>query len=241
MKKQNFFSALAVCLTAIPTAATENKKLYPSQFGQDKYMNEQFFKNKRNGVFVDIGAFDGIIGSNTSFFENELGWTGICIEPIPEIFEKLQKNRSCICIKGCIADSDGPGTFLQICGIEVLSGLLAHYDPRHMARAERELRAHWRNGTLEKTQDKKIIEVDCYTLETILTTYNIYHIDYLSIDTEGNELSILKSIDFEKFDIDIIDVENNYKNPEFKKFLEGKGYKFVKKMGVDEIYQKIKK
>ena len=51
---------------------------YKSQFGQDKFLNENIFKNKRNGVFIDIGAHDGITYSNSYVFEKQLDWTGIC-------------------------------------------------------------------------------------------------------------------------------------------------------------------
>ena len=44
-----------------------------SQFQQDKFVYENYFKNKQNGFFVDIGAYDGEIDSNSLFFEN-LGW-----------------------------------------------------------------------------------------------------------------------------------------------------------------------
>jgi hypothetical protein len=49
----------------------------------------QKIKDKENGVFVDIGAHDGETDSNSLFFEN-LGWKGFCIEPNPEMFNKLQ-------------------------------------------------------------------------------------------------------------------------------------------------------
>ena len=65
---------------------------YYSQFGQDKYLNENFFHNKSNGTYVDIGAHDGITGSNTYFFDL-LGWEGICFEPLPEIYNQLVINR----------------------------------------------------------------------------------------------------------------------------------------------------
>ena len=64
-------------------------------------------------------------------------------------------------------------------------------------------------------------------------------IDYLSIDTEGGELNILQSIDFDKVTIYIIDVENNYNDPNFKLFLESKGYRLVAHLEFDEIYQKL--
>ena len=54
------------------TANASDLKAAPVQFDQDKILNEGLFRNKKNGVFVDIGAYDGICGSNTYFFEKHL-------------------------------------------------------------------------------------------------------------------------------------------------------------------------
>ena len=56
-------------------------KMLPSQCGQDKFLVENIFKEKRNGFFVDVGAHDGVYISNTAVFEKEYSWSGICIEP----------------------------------------------------------------------------------------------------------------------------------------------------------------
>jgi len=54
---------------------------------QDKYLNETIFKNKKNGFFVDIGAYDGITHSNTYFFEKKLNSSlDLKIEHEPEFF-----------------------------------------------------------------------------------------------------------------------------------------------------------
>lgn len=203
-----------------------------SQCGQDKYVFENFFKDKKGGVFVDIGANDGVTYSNTLFFEKNLGWTGICIEPIPTVFEKLKANRKSKCIQGCISDKPGVTQFLWLNGpSEMLSGIYENLDPRHLQRINREV--NQLGGSIETLQ------VKCYKLNDLLLDNNIKFVDYMSIDTEGGELEILKSIDFSSIDIDVIDVENNYASPEFKIFLESKGYKLMVG-GQDEIYRKIK-
>ena len=115
----------------IPYSGASQVSFY-SQSGQDRFIFNTFFKNKREGTFVEIGANDGIKFSNTYFFEKHLGWQGICIEPMSGPFEELQKNRNCICVKGCITDMPGTKDFLLITGYsEMLSGLLEKYDPRH--------------------------------------------------------------------------------------------------------------
>lgn len=72
--------------------------MYHSKYRQDEILNTLFFNNKTNGVFVDIGAFDGVHDSDTFFYENVLGWTGLCLEIIPSTFERLKDNRTCICV-----------------------------------------------------------------------------------------------------------------------------------------------
>lgn len=208
--------------------------LYYSQCGQDTFVHKTFFKNKHDGIFVDIGAHDGITFSNTYFFEKELGWAGICIEPMPYMFEKLQNNRSCICIHGCIAEKNTIAPFLFLDGpSNMLSGLLTEYDPRHMKRIFNEL--YELGGSI------KILKMNCIALNDLLEQYGFYTVDYLSIDTEGNELKILQSIDFNRFSIHIIDVENNYNIPDIGTFLATKGYRKITQLGGDEIYEKINK
>lgn len=90
---------------------------YYSQLGQDRYVHEHFFKNKRNGVFVDIGAYDGITGSNSLFFEKELGWSGLCIEPLPEPFAKLKTIRNCQLVNTCVAAQEGLVEFIKVKGM----------------------------------------------------------------------------------------------------------------------------
>jgi FkbM family methyltransferase len=203
-----------------------------SQFGQDQFVKDNFFTDKKDGIFVDIGAHDGKTINNTLMFEQS-GWKGICIEPMELIFEKLIRNRSCICIQGCISDTAGVQEFFHVISgnlhVEMLSGLASKYTKEHRRRVEREL---------ERTGGKlEVIIVQCYLLHAILDEHHMDHIDYLSIDTEGGELDILKTIDFSKVPITVIDVENNNPNDRsIQIFLENKGYMYIKRLGVDEIY-----
>lgn len=203
---------------------------YHSQHGQDKFIHQNFFPNTQHGIFVEIGANDGVTFSNTLFFEKTLQWSGICIEPIPARFIDLQKNRHCICVNGCIANDSLTKDFLLVTGYsEMLSGLLEKYDPRHLARIERELKEHGGN--------QEVIKVQCYMLENLLHEYGISKVDYLSIDTEGGELEILKSIDYTSIIISIISVENAYNTSDIRKFMISKGYEYVTKIGADEIFK----
>ena len=196
--------------------------------GQDLIVAELLNK-KRNGVFVDIGANDGITISNTYYFEKKLGWTGLCIEPIPAVYEKLKNNRTCHTLNACITDHEGISEFLQIEGpAEMLSGLVDKYDEQHKHRIDKTLKRL--GGT------KKTIEVECLRLGTALERFDVSSIDFLSLDTEGGELDILKSIDFSRMPVLAISVENNYFTLEIREYLSTYGFQHHGTIGIDEIY-----
>ena len=202
---------------------------FTSQYGQDCFVIERL-GGKRAGVFVEVGAFDGVTLSNTWTLEQKLGWTGIAVEPSPTAFALLKRNRSCVVVNGCIAATPGTALFLEIEGpAAMLSGVVAHYDPRHMARIERELKAD--GGS------RREIEVPCFPLDGLAATHGVTHIDYLSIDTEGGELAILQSIDFSRLDVNLISVENNYGDPQLRSLLDLAGFRLVARLACDEIYQ----
>ena len=202
---------------------------YYSQIGQDKFVNEKIFQGMEKGFFVDIGAHNGINLSKSYFFEQQKNWNGICVEPIPEVFELLRKNRKCICIEGAISSENGYQDFLQIQGpIEMLSGLVDKFGFRDIERIDIALQ--------ERGGSCKVIKVKTYTLQSILDDHNVTHIDLLSIDSEGAELAILQSIDFKKVKIECIVTENNYQEKSVEEFLTMQGYRLAEKLVHDDVF-----
>lgn len=190
----------------------------------DQYIKEKFFPNTNNGYFVDIGAHNGIDINNTYYFET-IGWEGICFEPIPEIFSQLKNNRKCTVSNKAISDQKGTANFFSIKGYsDMLSGLVDKYPQQHIARINREIDQY--------NQDFDYIEVECSTFDSEIKNTNI---DLLSIDVEGAELDILKTIDFTKYNIKIMIVEYNYNNPELLQLLENNNFEIITQVGVDLI------
>jgi len=72
----------------------KNIHRFYGQHGEDQYLYEMFFKDKRNGFFVELGALDGVTFSNTLFFQQNLDWGGILIEPCKSSYDKLVSNRA---------------------------------------------------------------------------------------------------------------------------------------------------
>ena len=62
------------------------------QAQQPFIINQNIFKNRiKNGFFIEAGAYDGEVFSNTLFYELKQNWTGLLIEPNPDAFEELNK------------------------------------------------------------------------------------------------------------------------------------------------------
>jgi FkbM family methyltransferase len=198
-----------------------------SQFEQDKYLYNTFFQNKYNpGYFIDIGAHDGVTGSNTFLFE-KLGWKGICFEPLPSVYEKLKINRKCQTRQIALSNNKGKEQFFVIEGYsEMLSGLVSNYEQEHIFRINKELK--------EFEQNYEYIEVECSTFnEEVKNT----KIDILSIDTEGSESKIIQSINFDKYQISFLIFEMNYYNEELINFLNSKNFTLIHRTGPDLIYK----
>jgi len=203
--------------------------MYYSQEGQDKFLDTQIFKGSRNHVFVDIGAHNGVTISNSLFFEQTRNWTGLLVEPLPDVFEELVRNRPNTPAERCaVSEVEGNVQFLKVSGYsEMTSGIVDHYDPRHRMRIQNEVRTMGGDST--------IINVPSYRLSSLLEKHGLSHVHYLSIDVEGSEFSVLKSIDFSKVFIDVIGFENNYNDVSepIVRYLQEKGYRRIPCSGVD--------
>ena len=200
-------------------------KQYSSQSGQDKIIHEVFFKDYSSGFFIELGAYDGITGSNCLFFEKFKNWDGIAIEASETQFVKLEKNRSCTTVKTVIGERVEKVEFIEVTqGFTQMSGI--NYE-----NYSKSLDIFDSNGK-NKIEKRTAITttVDSFLREGMV-------VDFMSIDIEGNEMGVLKSIDFKKYEIRVICLENNTpEKQDFNAFLCKKGFCFFDRVGVDEIY-----
>jgi len=204
-----------------------------SQLRQDLNVLESF-NFKQNGYFVDIGASDGISLSNTYILEKEYNWKGICVEPILSDFIKLQNCRNtAICINKAVYNTSNLKMKFAIKNFNMCSGLVETMDDKVLI----DNKYYDRSVNYDL---KEIIDVYTITLNDLLEFCNAPNfIEYLSLDTEGSELEILKSVDFNKYKFGIIDVEHNFVEPrrnQIRNLLESNGYKFNKENNFDDNY-----
>jgi FkbM family methyltransferase len=200
-----------------------NEKFF-SQAGQDKIIKNHFFQNNKNGFFIEIGAYDGIIGSNCCHFEKFLNWEGIAIEASKIQYDKLKNNRKCKTVNKAISNKIKDVEF-----VEVIEGLT------QMSGINNENNTAIEIINNNKNSKTKISKITTTTFEEEIKS-NL-EIDYLSIDIEGEELDLLKSIDFNKYTIKVISVENNVPDKfNYNTFFKSKNFSFFDRIGQDEIF-----
>lgn len=209
---------------------------FNGQFEQDKIVYELFFKNKKNGTFLEIGASGA---SNCRFFEEEMDWDGIAIDGYEDLYKDIKNTRKCTVLHKILSDVEGDDEFIEIKGYGIgLSGLMSKMSEEQKLRIKKVLTKETLHPSKEN-KGAKIKKVKTETLCNLLEEYKVYHIDFLSIDTEGSELDILSTVDFNKINIDVITIEDNYNDPVYSKFFIDRGYKLAKQTGVDKIFSKI--
>ena len=190
-----------------------------SQLNQDMKVLKHF-NFKKNGFFIEAGANDGVKHSNKYYLEKKYNWKGICIEPIPDLFNKLKKNRNSINIQEVLYDINNKKIDISLAELDGFSGI--------------------KNDMEHKPKIIKSFTFKTKTLTKVLDENNApSNIDYLSLDTEGSELKILNGLDFDKYKFNYINVEHNNKEPrrkEMKKLLLSKGYKYLGENKWDDIY-----
>lgn len=190
---------------------------YFSQYGQDKWLAETLQPGGKPGVFCEIGAYDGVVFSNTCYLEKHLGWTGVAVEPVPETYARLVANRSCRTVQGCVGARSGRAHFLEVSGYpKMLSCMVDSCDSEQLQRIRSEAAIH--GGTFRE------IEVTVYNINELLDAEGVCDVDYMSIDVEGAEYEIIRSLDFGKRSIGIISVESNYNDCRVPATLIRQGY-----------------
>lgn len=194
--------------------------LSQSQIKQDLFvLTELGFK--KGGYFVEFGATNGKLLSNTHLLEKEFSWNGILAEPARCWHDELSKNRSCNIEKNCVWTH---------------SGLVLNFN--EVSAPELSTIQQFNNSDGHSLSREKGLSYDVQTISLLdlLKKHNApRQIDYLSIDTEGSEFDILNQFDFDAYDIKIITCEHNY-TP-----MRGKIEALLSKKGYSRKYMGISK
>ena len=201
-----------------------NQTKFYGQAGEDKIMLQYFSKNGvplYGGVFIEIGAFDGLAYSNSKFYEDELLWTGLLVEPHPETFTKLLKNRPnprVVKSMGAVCLNE---TKKEMIGYGPMAGRADTQDPVHK----------------QKWKEEKVWEVQCSPMSKYVNDAYLSRVDLFSLDVEGGEYDVLVTFPFETVKVYAILVELNgregteEKDAKCREVLQSKGFEYIQNLG----------
>ena len=202
-------------------------------FGEDLFI-KNYYKNKKKGFYVDVGAYHPLEGSNTHLLYKK-GWTGLNIDInyySIKIFNFLRKND--LNIHSGISNKKTKLTMYYRKEINMLNTL-----------DEKIAKIHFRNG-----YSKRIIKVNTLNFFISKNFKKLDKIDFMNIDVEGVELDVLKSLNFKAYKPKLICIEIHNKNNMFDtryqylksndiyNFLIKKKYKVVWKKKYSFIFEK---
>lgn len=188
--------ALATTACDAPDVASDTPldvlELGPAHYSQDdeELIIRHFFGDRREGFFVDVGAYHWKVGSTTLYLENRLGWSGIAVDALARFEPGYRENRPNTRFFAYIV-TDRSGEDMTIYVRDALTSL----DPEHSNQFE---------AVLEKPVPE---QVETITLDDLLEREGIESIDFLSMDIEGHEPTALAGFDIERFRPELVCIE----------------------------------
>lgn len=186
----------------------KNMNLSKSQIYQDLFVIYHL-KEKKNGSFIEIGGGNGVDLSNTYIHEKKFLWKGIICEPVKESQKKIKKVRKAILEKRPISQFSKKNVNFFVNNDPYQSSLKA---------------SRYRSG--------KYI-TDTISLNHLIKFHKFdKNIDYISIDTEGNEIDIIKKFNFKKYKVNFFTIEHN-----FNRYKREKIFKIMTKNGFKRVYK----
>lgn len=223
----------------LPAASDSQYQFKDVKSAYSTHLNGQFnqaqnisglLKNMKNGFFIECGAADGESFSNSLLFEMRHQWTGLLIEANPYSFSQLKAtNRKAYSINACLSPTPYPQR-IQFEAMEntLLSGLKV---------GGKSVRDNWRSDYDRKVKDS--VTAQCFPFYSILLAIGNPTVHYFSLDVEGVEVDVLKTIPWDKVDIKVLSIE--YTHIDWRtamRLMEKNGYQYKYNVGEDMIFVK---
>ena len=203
-----------------PTVAADANALRPlvpeplySQ-GNEESIIRDFFRDRTNGFFLDVGAAWPIANSNTYYLESHLGWSGIAVDALPEYGPSWEESRPRSRFYSYLV-TDRAGTVETFYRSE-LTGVSSY-------------RREGAQGPSGKTAYEET-EVPSITLNHLLEASGVSRVDFVSMDIEGAELMALAGFDIDRFRPELVCIEAKAVNRTgIFEYFEAHGYERIER------------
>jgi FkbM family methyltransferase len=176
-----------------------------------------FFNNKTNGFYVDVGANDPVIGSQTYHLE-QLGWDGLLVEPLAYLADMLREKRNARVAQFACSAPDNHNKKLQF----LMAGVYSTLN---------------KNPIAIGANSNEYAEVTCKTLNSILEENGVQpNFDFISIDIEGHEIEMFKGFTLQKWQPVLVLLEDHVTNHEKHHHMQKNGYKLLMRTAMNSWY-----
>ena len=186
--------------------------------GQDELaLVRAFFNDKKHGFYVDVGANDPVIGSQTYHLE-QLGWQGLLIEPLPYLADLLRENRKATVAQFACSAPENHNQKLQF----LMAGVYSTLNKAPIAIG---------------ANSKAYVEVTCKTLDAILDENGVKpSFDFISIDIEGHEMEMFKGLTLQKWQPALVLLEDHVTSHEKHHHMQKNGYQLIMRTAMNSWY-----
>eukprot|EP00759_Apiculatamorpha_spiralis_P018918 PhF_6_TR25173/c0_g1_i2/m.34709 len=210
----------------------KRERCFQGQHYEDLYLYQHFLHKTYNGVFLELGALDGYSYSATYFFERYMGWRGILIEASPRNvgnFWKQQGNPKTKRFSGtefvhsAICSEKRNVTYVSVSGTG--AGILEFMS----------------NKQQKQYEHAEKMPIGCDTLNNILESKEVDHVDMFVLDVEGAEYEVLKGFDISKIPVHYLVVEmdghNATKDKLVRCYLKENKFEYIGSLMINEIWR----
>jgi FkbM family methyltransferase len=208
-----------------------------SQHGEDALL-WQFFRGRRHGFYVDVGAFDGRHLSTTYAFD-QAGWRGLCVEALPDMAERCRSLRTAVTVQAAaVADPALREVTFYRESLGLLSGVALD------AAREDDVRGRYERRGLD-FDGFSALAVPAATLDALLARYlpQGTPLDFVSIDVEGAEHDVLRGFDLGHWRPRVLILETNTREERaaLDAALAPRGYHPARQLGVNTLYARTRR
>lgn len=206
------------------------KRIYRGKYLAKDQLDKKMEKylDYDNGFFVELGANDGLVQSNTYYYEKQKNWRGVLVEPSPNKFLTCKANRSKSNAFFCAAcvSFDFKEEFVKIAYSDYMSA------PMNLESDIADPFAHAKAGEQYLAENETVFEFGAKAMplnSLLIQAFAPKEIDFLSLDVEGAEIEVLKGIDHTTYRFKYLLIECR----DFDKlndYLSSAGYRFLEKL-----------
>jgi FkbM family methyltransferase len=199
---------------------------FRSQFGQDHFVFTEFFSDRAPGCFFDVGCSRPEYLNNTFFFEQQLNWNGIAVDPIEGHQFDWTAQRRARFLPIALGANEETKAFVEISNKNGWAGMLSSFG----GYVRKEDLAHGHRS----------YQVSVRRASDVLDECGVSSVDLMSLDVEGAELDVLSGLDMNRHTPRVLLVENTRGltgRSEIRRYLRRRGYRFYARIWTtDDVF-----